>query len=41
MDGGKRIAVPDVMRECMHDCRDAAMVLLKHVEETELKGGEG
>lgn len=33
--------VPDVMRECMHDCRDAAMALLEHVEEAELKGGEG
>lgn len=35
----KDAAVPEAMRECMHDCRDAAMALLEHVEEA-LKGGE-
>ena len=34
--------VPDVMRDCMHDCRDAAMALLEHVEDAEAElAGKG
>ena len=29
----KDAAVPEAMLECMHNCRNAAMALLTHVEE--------